>query len=213
MSLHTGEQTPGLPTLEDEDKKKITNEEVKSPPDESPTSEATTEQGLVIYGRNSCGFTSKYRKELKQANIEFIYKDIDNPANDKEFTKLMINAGLNSVDLPVVIDKGKMSIRPNLVSLIKNNMSKGTDTEAYSQTKTVIVYSISSSSSKQFLGDLNEYGVKFTFKDVNSPAIEKEFSKRMIAAGFSGSVKLPIVLIDNKIYVQPSAVETMQKAK
>lgn len=42
------------------------------------------ENTVVVYGRDSCGFTQSMRTFLERRNISYIYANIDNPIIDRE---------------------------------------------------------------------------------------------------------------------------------
>lgn len=76
---------------------------------------------MLVYGNSACGWTKKYMKELQQAGIPFLFKDLSNPKVDKEFSDRANKAGMSgSIPLPVIFVNGKMSARPDLATLIKS---------------------------------------------------------------------------------------------
>ncbi|GAB7080413.1 hypothetical protein JCM14635_20860 [Megalodesulfovibrio paquesii] len=173
---------------------------------------------LVVYGRKGCSITQKYVAELKQAKIDFDYKDIDNPADYKAFSDCLDKAGISgSVDLPVVDNKGKVAQRPSLAGLLKTNAPAKQEAQAAAKpnqakkSDPVIIYSMKRCTiTKRYMEDLKELDIPFVFKDVDDNAVHKEFSKKMTAAGFSGSVTLPAVVIKGKVYIQPTLTKTME---
>lgn len=77
---------------------------------------------LILYGSEACGWTQKYRQELKKANIPFEYKDINNSKFHEEMSQHLADADIyGSIPLPVVFANGKISPRPDLTKLIKAN--------------------------------------------------------------------------------------------
>lgn len=72
----------------------------------SPTS-------VVIYGRESCGFTAALRRRLAKENIPFDYADIDVwPVNFEVAGYLHMWTKPRAVRLPIVLYDGKVVERP-----------------------------------------------------------------------------------------------------
>jgi hypothetical protein len=71
---------------------------------------------VVVYGRNSCGWTNKYLRDLKNEGIEVIYKSVDDEEVCDELHPRMENAGLDTkrYNLPVIDVNAQMFIRPKL---------------------------------------------------------------------------------------------------
>ena len=178
---------------------------------------------IVIYGRMGCSVTKRYTTELQQAGVPYTFCDIDTPAGGKEFNEKLSQAGFSgSIDLPVVNNNGNIAIRPKLASLIKGvkpedkNASKPGKPQSLSdnQKNPIIIYSVKScGNTKRYMEELNELNMPYVFKDVDNPTIHKEFSQKLIAAGHSGSINLPAVIIDGKVFIKPTLAATMQAKK
>ena len=192
--------------------------------DETPPGKdkADSENGkLVVYGRMGCSVTKRYISELKEAGIAYTFCDIDTPDGDKEFNQKLSQAGFSgSIDLPVINDNGKISIRPNLAGLLKNakppKEAKNNTNKSQGDTKKnpIIIYSVKScGNTKKYMEELNDLSVPYIFKDVDNPTIHKEFSQKLIASGYSGSINLPAVIIEGKVFIKPTLTATMQARK
>jgi arsenate reductase-like glutaredoxin family protein len=180
---------------------------------------------LIVYGNPDCSITTKYVNELKEAGIPFTFKNIGERAIHKEFSQQMAESGISgTIDLPVVDNNGDVAIRPNLVALLKSKKPElfGGDpknpeksgSSPTQQKNPVIIYSVKSCEhTKTYMKELKELGIQSTFKDVDEPTAHKEFSKAVVAAGYSGSIDLPAVVIKGKVYIRPSLVKTIAMTK
>lgn len=77
---------------------------------------------VVVYGRNSCGFTQRTMKELKKSGIPFEYKIVDDKSVAEELHSRMNNAGIDTrlYNLPVIDANNNFSIRPTTASILKD---------------------------------------------------------------------------------------------
>jgi len=75
---------------------------------------------VVVYGRESCGYTQQTINDLKRARIEFEFGDVDDPAVADELHSRMKLAGLDVSYylLPVVDLNNSISIRPKNRELV-----------------------------------------------------------------------------------------------
>jgi hypothetical protein len=76
---------------------------------------------VVVYGRDSCGWTQKYFSDLRNEGIEAIYKSVDNEEVCDELEPRMEKAGLDtrSYYLPVIDANGQIFIRPELNKVLE----------------------------------------------------------------------------------------------
>ena len=77
---------------------------------------------VVVYGRNTCGFTQQTLKDLKQAGIPFEYQNIDDKSVANLLHSRMKKSGIETrrYNLPVVDVSGKISIRPETKAVIES---------------------------------------------------------------------------------------------
>jgi hypothetical protein len=70
---------------------------------------------VVVYGRDTCGVTSRMLADLDRSGIPYEYKRVDEPQVANELHPRMEAAGLNirRYGLPVVDVNAEMIIRPN----------------------------------------------------------------------------------------------------
>lgn len=87
----------------------------------SKTEPLYDEPYVVVYGRNSCGFTQKTLKDLKAAGIAYEYKLVDKQPIADVLHSRMDNSGLDisRYNLPVVDVNNNLSIRPEFNEVIK----------------------------------------------------------------------------------------------
>ena len=71
---------------------------------------------IVVYGRDSCGWSQEYLRDLKSEGLKVIYKNIDQKGINGELHPRMEKAGLDTrrYNLPVIDVSGQMFIRPEL---------------------------------------------------------------------------------------------------
>lgn len=69
---------------------------------------------LVVYGRDTCPYTSKMRKELNSAGIKYHYKVIDEPKVKQLIHKRMQLSGFSTKEftLPVVDVNNEILVHP-----------------------------------------------------------------------------------------------------
>lgn len=69
---------------------------------------------VVIYGRDSCGWTSQMRKNLTAQGIEFKYRKIDDSVVANHIHQRMNSSGIDTryYLLPVVEVNGNIQVRP-----------------------------------------------------------------------------------------------------
>jgi glutaredoxin len=70
---------------------------------------------VVVYGRDSCGYTQKMREQLSRAGIRHQYKIIDKSAVAERIHDRMRKAGIDTsrYPLPVVDVNGSIRTRPD----------------------------------------------------------------------------------------------------
>lgn len=75
---------------------------------------------IVVYGRESCGFTQQTLNDLDAANIPYEYKIVDEKAVASLLHSRMQISGIDTrrYDLPVVDVNNNLSVRPKSSSII-----------------------------------------------------------------------------------------------
>ena len=75
---------------------------------------------IVVYRRNSCGFTKNTLKELKRSGVSYIYKNVDDKSVADVLHSRMNNSGIDTrrYNLPVVDVNNNISIRPQSTEII-----------------------------------------------------------------------------------------------
>lgn len=73
------------------------------------------ESYVAVYGRNSCGFTKRMIKNLKQENVNYRYFIIDQKTVANSLHQRMEQAGISTrrYNLPVVDVNGSLTVRPD----------------------------------------------------------------------------------------------------
>jgi len=76
---------------------------------------------IVVYGRNTCGFTQQTISDLKNAGIPFVYQVVDEKFVANLLHSRMEKSGINTrrYNLPVVDVNNDISIRPKSSSIIE----------------------------------------------------------------------------------------------
>jgi len=72
------------------------------------------ESYVAVYGRNSCGWTQKMLRDLKQSNVNYKYFSVDDKAEAQRLHSRMQQSGIDTKRyfLPVVDVNGHISVRP-----------------------------------------------------------------------------------------------------
>ena len=212
-SQRAKEPDEALPTLEDDIQASKSADKPSTP--NSPDIADAKNDDLIIYGRRGCGFTQRFLKKFDTKKIKHEFVDIDESKGDKEFSRAMAKAGISgSIDLPVVVWKEKTMVRPELNKIVNMVPHETTTPNNIPNQKPVIMFSDKSSRfTRDYMEDLDDAGIKYTFVDVNSPEGNKEFNKKLTAAGFSGSINLPAVLVAQKVLIKPSVEATVNTLK
>ena len=75
---------------------------------------------VVVYGRESCGWTKKYMDDLRTEDIRFVFKSVDDLGNAEELHQRMKIAGLDTSHylLPVIDVNAHIYIRPEMEKII-----------------------------------------------------------------------------------------------
>ena len=78
------------------------------------------ESYIIVYGRDSCGWTQKYLKDLENEGVVLFYESVDDKDVCDELHPRMENAGLDirRYDLPVIDVNGQMFIRPEIDAVL-----------------------------------------------------------------------------------------------
>ena len=75
---------------------------------------------IVVYGRDSCGYTSKLRRYLAERGVPFHYRVVDEKSVADDLHGRMNRAGISTrrYNLPVVDVSGVLSIRPEPANVV-----------------------------------------------------------------------------------------------
>jgi glutaredoxin len=76
---------------------------------------------VLVYGRESCGWTQQMLEELNQLGIPYQYRDVDNEAMSDEMWTALRFAGQDtssSVGLPVISINKQVMIRPDVTEVM-----------------------------------------------------------------------------------------------
>jgi glutaredoxin len=71
---------------------------------------------IIVYGRETCGWTQKYMEDLRTENLSFSYKSVDDENSAAELHSRMKQSGIDTsyYDLPVLDVNTKIMIRPEM---------------------------------------------------------------------------------------------------
>lgn len=77
---------------------------------------------VVVYGRDSCGYTSKLRRYLTESGVPFQYRVVDQKPVADDLHERMNRAGISTrrYNLPVVDVSGELLIRPEPASVVRD---------------------------------------------------------------------------------------------
>jgi glutaredoxin len=80
------------------------------------------ESYVVVYGRNSCGYTHKMIKDLERAGIPYEYEIVDEKEVSDVLHKRMNDSSIDTrrYYLPVVDVNGHLTVRPKSSEVIQN---------------------------------------------------------------------------------------------
>jgi len=72
------------------------------------------ESYVAVYGRNSCGYTTRMVKNLQQSQVNYRYFNIDDKSIETQLHSRMEQAGISTkrYNFPVVDVNGDLSVRP-----------------------------------------------------------------------------------------------------
>jgi glutaredoxin len=80
-------------------------------------------ESIVIYGRDSCGFTSAMRESLTEQRIPFVYGDIDEAFISEEMwhhlRRNTEDGALHTAHLPIVLINDQVLERPEAEVVLK----------------------------------------------------------------------------------------------
>lgn len=76
---------------------------------------------VIVYGRNSCGWTSRMREQLTSAGIAFDYRIVDDRRVADDLHAKMESLGIDTrhYNLPVMEVNGRMFVRPDLETVVR----------------------------------------------------------------------------------------------
>jgi len=76
---------------------------------------------VVVYGRNSCGFTQKTLQDLKKAGVPYKYEIVDEKSVADLLHNHMRQSGIDTrkYNLPVVDVSNHLSVRPKISDIIE----------------------------------------------------------------------------------------------
>lgn len=81
---------------------------------------APVASGIVVYGRDACGLTQNFLRELDSAGAEYAYKRFDDEAAAAEAGSRMLASGMDTsaIGFPVVSVDGEFFVRPSLEQVL-----------------------------------------------------------------------------------------------
>jgi hypothetical protein len=81
---------------------------------------------VAVYGRKTCGFTTRMLKNVKASNLQYYFFDVDDQAIALDLQSRMTAANISTqmYNLPVVDVNGKLSIRPEFDAVLAGYREK-----------------------------------------------------------------------------------------
>ncbi len=76
---------------------------------------------VIVYGKTACGLCQKMKRELREKEIPFLFKDLEKEESNDELHRRMSAAGLETrrYSIPVVDVNGALFIRPDTEKVIE----------------------------------------------------------------------------------------------
>ncbi len=86
----------------------------KTPDETAQQTSAAASPYIIVYGRKTCGNTTRMMRQLDRAGVGYAFRDIDNGEQNATLNKRMREAGHNtrSYMLPVIEIANKFYINP-----------------------------------------------------------------------------------------------------
>ncbi|MCF6255275.1 MAG: glutaredoxin [Gammaproteobacteria bacterium] len=78
------------------------------------------ESYVVVYGRDSCGWTQKMIRDLEASNVDYYYRIVDETSTADVLHSRMEQSGISTrrYNLPVVDVNGQLSVRPDVNDIL-----------------------------------------------------------------------------------------------
>ena len=75
---------------------------------------------VIVYGRDDCPFTLNMRKELKRANVQYYYQNIDEVRVIKQLYPRILASGLSiqRKNIPIVDVNGYILVQPTPTMIV-----------------------------------------------------------------------------------------------
>lgn len=160
-------------------------------------------QNIKVYGLSTCSYCIHFLEELKTLDEPYIFYDLlDDDKRTEEMRKLArkIDPEIGSVDLPLVVYKNNIWIRPSF-SEFASKLTFPSLYKNFSNKHKILLYASSSSSEVVELRmhyDLRK--IRYEFKDINLRDTEEELQKNIQKNKINESLVYPILSIDGKLY-------------
>lgn len=180
---------------------------------------------IIVYGRENCGLTKRFRNQLNAERIRYTFYDVDIYANKSQemFNKVdRFYPGVDTVKFPVVDVNGTVLISPNVPTFKKYLNTRVTQNNSYNQNNyynnqnrynqnqnnnTIQVYGRENCGLTQyFLKQLQANGANYAFYDVDKDYSRNNemFSKVYRKYPDIGTFKFPVVDVRGNILLSPN---------
>ena len=189
---------------------------------------------IIVYGNEKCGYCKETIAWLKEQNIPFIYRDVEQYGTFQEemFNKI-IRAGLSKTAyFPVLDIKGQIIMRPKFEEIKKALTGQIIEAESGKKNRgflwrperkkslkvsfaklkkslkeaDVIFYDDGSGNGNALIKQLKKEGIPFTLKQLNkmSNAAYFDMSSRLSSLGYGNVTYFPVVEVRGEMIMKPS---------
>ncbi|MFM2060422.1 MAG: hypothetical protein RLZZ507_92 [Cyanobacteriota bacterium] len=179
-------------------------------------------QSVTVFGRTNCPITQLLMKELKSKKIPYTFKSVDLKATDEEIAQLSFENNTNlpsSYRLPAVEVNNTIMISSNGVRIdqvlaeLSRSPKSSQSAIRNSQVNPVIIYTKQNDNySQKIIKGLQRRGITFSVKDLENPAIEKEFWALLKQNNYGAKkVDIPVLSVNNQTMIYPNFQEILAK--
>ncbi|MCG9874391.1 MAG: hypothetical protein MH321_06355 [Leptospiraceae bacterium] len=177
-------------------------------------------QNIKVYGLSTCSHCIHFLDELKTLDEPYTFFDIaEDQGKIKEMRKYAekFDPDLDSVDLPLVVYKNNIWIRPSF-SEFATKLNFPNYYKNFSKQHKLILYGSSTSSEVEDLRmHFNLRKIQYIYKDSNLKETEEEIQKNILSNStnkkFQDSLVYPILSIDGKFHIGANFLNTKKLFK
>ncbi|MCB1189882.1 MAG: hypothetical protein H7A23_18420 [Leptospiraceae bacterium] len=176
---------------------------------------------IIIYGRETCGLTKRFRNQLETERIQYTFYDVDRYANKSQemFTKVdRFYPGVETVKFPVVDVNGTVLISPDVPTFkqylntqvtqtYQNNYNYNNYSNQNQYNYPIQVYGRETCGlTKYFISQLQANGTNYVFYDVDNDYNRNNEMFNKVYAKYPdiNTFKFPVVDVQGNILLSPN---------